>query len=72
MTFTRIARVEFDSGDPEHGKRSLADARRGYETITSFLADPKHSSRLTGSQLDALTKSVHKLRHAIDTVKTPG
>ena len=72
FTFTEVARVELDSGELEHGRRSLADARKGYETLISFLADPKHSSRLTGQQRDTLNESVHKLREAIDAVKVLG
>ena len=68
LTFTEVARMEFDSGVLEHGQRALADARRGYETVTGFLADPRHSGRLTGPQLNILTESARKLREAIDAI----
>jgi len=71
LTFTQVARVEFDSGDREHGQQALGRANRGYETITSFLADPKHCRRLTGPQLDTLKESLRKLRDAIDGVQAP-
>ncbi len=71
LTFAQLARTEFESGDLERGQRALADARRGYETISSFLADPRHSGRLTPRQLEVLKESARKLRDAIDATKAP-
>ena len=71
FTFAEVARVEFNGGDLEHGQRALADARRGYDTITGFLADSRHARRLTGPQLDTLNESARKLRETIDAIKAP-
>lgn len=69
LTFAQVARTELAAGELEHGQKALADAGKGYETVTAFLADPKHSARLTGPQLETLSESARHLRAAIEAVK---
>lgn len=64
-TFVQIATAEFEGGNREHGQQSLLDARKSCETVTRFLADPKHSGHMTESQFQDLHKKLGDLEKNI-------
>lgn len=72
FTFAEIARTERDAGEHEHAERSLADARKGYDTVGYFLTDPKHTGHLTADQQSRLNERLEQLREAIANVPPPG
>jgi len=69
FTFLEVTRVELESGDREHARRSLEDAERAYQTVLRFLEDPKHAKHLTAEQFSMLRKKMHPLRKAIDELR---
>ncbi|HEY1241215.1 MAG TPA: hypothetical protein VGF16_11705 [Bryobacteraceae bacterium] len=70
LTFLEVARVELDSGGPDHARRSLGDAEKGYQTIHRFLNDRKHIDHLTAEQLASLHEKQRTLRQAIDYMES--
>lgn len=69
FTFLDVARVELQSGEREHVKRSIRDAERGCETIHRFLEDRKHVDRLNAEQLAMLRDKLRELRKAIEDMR---
>ena len=65
FTFAEIAAVEFATGERQHARQSLADARKGWETVARFLADPKHSLHLSDSDTHTLQHRLHQLENKI-------
>ena len=62
FTFTTIASQRYETGYEESAERSLGNAEKAYETVSRFLADPKHSKRLTDAEIRDLTVELEKLR----------
>ena len=70
FTFTTIASQRYETGYEESAGKSLANAEKAYETVSRFLADPKHTKRLTDSEVHDLTAGLEKLREKLTKLDT--
>ena len=66
FTFASIAETEHKTGSPEHAKRSVADAEKGYTTLQHFLSDPKHARHIRDDERRELTAGLERLRKILD------
>jgi hypothetical protein len=62
FTFTTIASQRYQTGYDESAGKSLENAEKAFETVSRFLSDPKHTKRLTDSEIRDLTTRLGKLR----------
>ena len=62
FTFTTIASQRYETGYEESAERSLGNAEKAYETVSRFLADPKHTNRLTDAETRDITAKLERLR----------
>jgi len=65
FTFTTIASQRFEIGYEESAGKSLVNAEKAFETVSRFLADPKHTKRLTDAEIQDLTAGLEKLREKL-------
>lgn len=69
FTFASLTDTRLQIGDHEAAEQSLADAQKGYATLTRFLHDPKHSQHIDGQSLAEISERTEKLRSAIESVE---
>jgi hypothetical protein len=70
FTFTTIASQRYETGYEESAQKSLVNAEKAYETVSRFLADPKHTKRLTDTEIRDLTAGLEKLREKLTKLDT--
>jgi hypothetical protein len=65
FTFTTIASQRYETGYQESAGKSMMNAEKAYETVVRFLSDPKHSTRLTVTEIHDLTAQLERLREKL-------
>jgi hypothetical protein len=70
FTFTTIASQRYEIGYEESAGKSLVNAEKAYETVSRFLADPKHTKRLTDTEIHDLKEGLEKLREKLTKVES--
>jgi hypothetical protein len=65
FTFTTIASHRYETGYKESAGKSILNAEKAYDTVVRFLSDPKHSTRLTGTEIRDLTAQLERLREKL-------
>jgi hypothetical protein len=68
MTFIRLAKFEFESGDRLHGQHLLGEAGKACEVLRRFLADPRHARHLPEEEKRRLSDGVRQLDGHIKTL----
>jgi hypothetical protein len=71
FTFAKVAETELGNGDRYVAAKAMSHAEKGYETICSFLADPKHVSHLTANQVQNFKAELQRLRERLDGLGGP-
>lgn len=69
LTLVSLAETEFQIGNSEAAQRTIADAEKGYQTLSRFLDDPRHASHIPAVVMNELRDGSQKLRDAIDQAR---
>jgi hypothetical protein len=67
FTFADIAAARIETGNREHGEQAIADAEKGYQTVSRFLAD-RHASHMNAEKKQELTAELQRLRKRLDSI----
>jgi hypothetical protein len=65
LTFTTIASQRYETGYQESAGKSMENAEKAYDTVVRFLSDPKHSTRLTDTEIRDLSVQLERLREKL-------
>jgi hypothetical protein len=66
FTFADLAATMFIAGNPVSAQQAMADAEKGYQTLSRFLSDPKHIRHLTGDEIQEFRAELQRLRERLD------
>ncbi len=69
FTFASLAETEHKTGHRENAERSLADAEKGYATVSRFLSDPKHAAHISPEAHQELSTELERLRTTLDQLR---
>ena len=69
FTCADLAATRLQLGYREAAEQAIADAEKGYQSVSSFLTDAKHVSHLSADELNALMTELQRLRERLDGLK---
>ncbi len=69
FTFASTAETERTVGHDEPAERSLADAEKGYATLSRLLSDPKHAAHIPLKAHRDFTTELRRLRKTLDDLR---
>src|SRR5438552_2965019 len=69
FAMTDLAATRLKSGNGEDAEKAIADAEKGYQTVSRFLNDPKHMSRMTADEIRRFTAELQRLRERLDGLR---
>jgi hypothetical protein len=68
FTFTDIAVARIETGNRQLAEQAIADAEKGYQTVSRFLAD-RHASDMNAEKKQELTAELQRLRKRLDGIQ---
>lgn len=69
FTFASVAEAELQTGNREAAELSLADAEKGYATVSRFLSDQKHAEHISKEIQRELAAELERLRQTLDELR---
>jgi len=66
FAIAELAETEYQMGNDELGARSAQHVAEAYSTLRRFLADTRHTGRLTGEVRQELTAGAERLKSTLD------
>jgi len=65
-TFLDLAATRLKMGNRKSAKTAIANAEKGYKTLSRYLTDRKHSSHLTADQIREIKSEMKRLRERLN------